>query len=210
MNRLNPRPTKREWLSTFFSAKREWLSTFFSAKDVFTVKNLCVMAMLLAVGVVMKAPVFNIYLTPNQKIIGFEFIPEIIVAYMFGPWGGMAYALALDTVGFLVFPQGAYFFGYAISEMLTLFIYALFVYKQPLRLWKLVIAQAVVTLVVFYGTHFLWGVVLWGADTSFWLNTTKLVINLATFPVIVLMKYFVVRELIPRVVLSPQRAAAGK
>lgn len=140
------------------------MKSFFSTKNVFTTHNLIVMALMVALKIILSQ--FTIFPTPTFKLISFAYLPGAMVSMLYGPWAGLVFGLVGDTVGYIVKPAGPYFFGYAISEMVTNLIYAVFLYKKPLKIWRVAAAKVIIILTVFCGINFLWNVIMYGAVAS--------------------------------------------
>ena len=85
--------------------------------------------------------------------IGFSFVPIILSAILLGPKYSTFIATISDIIGALLFPSGAFFFGFTISSFLTGLIYGLILYKDKFVLDKkfiirLFISTLIVTLFV--------------------------------------------------------------
>ncbi|MDL2251086.1 folate family ECF transporter S component, partial [Lachnospiraceae bacterium OttesenSCG-928-J05] len=62
--------------------------------------------------------------------IGFSFVPVVIAAIMYGPFGGGAVAALGDFVGAILFPIGAYFPGFTLTAFLMGAIHGVFLHKK--------------------------------------------------------------------------------
>jgi len=158
------------------------MQKFFSLQGVFTTRNLAVMAMMVALSMVL-ARFGTIYITPQFRLFSLAYLPGVMVAMLYGPWAALAFGLATDTVSFLVNPGGAYFIGFALSEMLSCFIYACFLYNRPLSVWRVTAARLLVTVLVLLGLNFVWQSILWGALASVFYSSTRMVNHLIQFPI---------------------------
>lgn len=65
----------------------------------------------------------------NMKI-GFNFIPVVIAALLYGPLTAGIVAGAADFLGAVLFPVGIYFPGFTITAFLTGSFYGIFLYKK--------------------------------------------------------------------------------
>lgn len=98
-------------------------------KKTLTVKQLCVLAMLVAITVVLS------YITGNLRIgnsvkFSVSFISVYVSAALFGPlWGGFVGAAA-DVVSHFVNPVGAYIWQFTLIEFFYGFLYGMFFYKK--------------------------------------------------------------------------------
>jgi ECF transporter S component (folate family) len=153
---------------------------FFSAKRVFSPRSLAVMGVMAALAAILSR--FTIYITPTFKGIGFAYLPAVVVPTLLGPWAGLAFALVSDTVGFFANPQGGYFPGYAISEMLSCFLYACFLYRRPIRIWRIAAARLLVLVFITLGLNFVWSSMLFGSTAGTYFVQARFLNNLVQYP----------------------------
>jgi ECF transporter S component (folate family) len=161
-------------------SERVTIREFFDTKDVFCVQNLVMMGIMIAVAAVLSR--FSIYITPTFKAIGFTYLPGALVAMMFGPWSAIAYGFISDAVTYIMNPQGGYFPGFAVSEMLACFIYACFLYKRPVTLLRVVLARLLILVLVVFGLNFIWMNMMYGQIAGGYYTGARLINNLVQFP----------------------------
>lgn len=131
-----------------------------SKKQKLSVKTLVYLAMLAAIQIVLTR--FLSIQTPILRI-GFGFIPYILTAMLFGPIIGGIYGVVTDFIGVLLFPTGGgYFPGFTLSAFLGAFIYGLFLYKKPKKLWRFALSIILVTLIVDICLNTYWLTILTG------------------------------------------------
>ena len=94
--------------------------------------------------------------------IGFSGLPNQIVDYLFGPWIGAIFGGTMDVVKWFISGDGDFFPGFTITAMLGAFIYGLFIYNKPVRLWRVIAAQAAVKIVCNIFLNTLWLNMLYG------------------------------------------------
>lgn len=88
--------------------------------------------------------------------ISFGFIPLALSGALFGPIaGGIVGALA-DIIGMMVFPKGAYFPGFTISNALSGMIYGYFLYNKPKKIINISLAVISVMIFVNIGLNTIW------------------------------------------------------
>ncbi|RXM74381.1 folate family ECF transporter S component [Clostridium tetani] len=88
--------------------------------------------------------------------ISFGFIPLALSGALFGPIaGGIVGALA-DLIGMMVFPKGAYFPGFTISNALSGVIYGYFLHNKPKKIFNIALAVISVMLFVNIGLNTVW------------------------------------------------------
>lgn len=102
-------------------------------------------------------------LGPATMKVGLGFLGSIMLAYFYGPvWGSLG-AAAADLLSSALFGQeGGFFLGFTLSAMLAVLIYAGFLYRKPVKLWRIAAATILVTLLVnlllnTYWLHLLYG-----------------------------------------------------
>ena len=88
--------------------------------------------------------------------IGFSGIPNQIVAYVFGPAVGAIFGALLDIIKFIIKPSGMFFPGFTISAALGGLIYGLFLYRKPVSVKNVLIAQILIKIFVNIGLNTLW------------------------------------------------------
>ena len=125
----------------------------------FTTRTLTTLALLTAMEIVLSR--FLSLNTWNMKI-GFNFIPVVIAAILYGPIGaGITGALG-DFIGALLFPIGAYFPGFTLTAFLTGCVYGLFLYQK--QGWLQVTASVLINqLILSLLLNTLWISVLYGS-----------------------------------------------
>ncbi len=98
-----------------------------SAKSLRKTRILCASAVLAALFVALYA--LKLHLTPQLRIT-FTFIPLAVAGWLFGAVPAMLVGAVGDIVGSLLFPQGAYFPGFTVTQMLSGLIFGLFLYDK--------------------------------------------------------------------------------
>ena len=100
-------------------------------------KQLCALALLIAVGVVLGrlVPVLSVW---NTKI-EFSFVAVMLAACIAGPIGGMVTGALIDFIGAILLPTGPYFPGFTATAALTGLVFGLLLYKKC-NLGRIVIA----------------------------------------------------------------------
>lgn len=154
---------------------------FFSLRGVFKTRNLVVMALMVALHIILRQ-LTSVYITPTFRALSFAYIPGVMVATLYGPWAGIAFGFVVDLVGFISKPVGFYFPGYAVSEMVINFIFAVALFEKPVTVKRAVLAQLAVVITVYFGLNFLWNVIMYGAVASKYFTGARLVSNLIQLP----------------------------
>ena len=124
------------------------------------VRKLAVMAMLLALAVVL-----GFYATiqiGDFLRIGFAFIPNELTGMLFGPVAGGFMGSIADIAKYAVKPIGAFFPGFTISGLLAGLIYGVVLYKKPVSLKRIIVANTLVTVFVNLLLNTYWLTILYG------------------------------------------------
>ena len=134
-------PLTPELFRTPFS-RAYWRCAF---RELKSVKMLAVAAVLLAARVALKP--LNITLSPTLSI-NFGFFVNALGAMIFGPVVAVLSAAVSDTLGCILFPNGAYFFPFIFTEIAGSLIFALFLYRAPLSGWRVTLSRFAVCFLV--------------------------------------------------------------
>ena len=178
---------------------------FWSPRGVFSLRNLTVMAMLLALQVILRQ--FTIQPTPEFRFFSLTFIPMAMVSYLYGPWAALVFGVLGDTLGLITRPMGMYFPGFAISEAAICFIYACFTHKRTVDnvrslIIRVTLARICIAVFVFFGLNFIWFNVfghLFGVPPavreagSFFFASGRLINNLIQLPMYIALSVFFIR-----------------
>lgn len=108
------------------------------------VKAMSVVALLVAINIVLSQTL-SIH-TWNIKI-GFNFIPVVVAAMLYGPAVAGVVAAMGDVVSAIAFPVGPYFPGFTLTAVLTGVLFGLFLKKKP-TVVKIVIVVLIVQLLI--------------------------------------------------------------
>ncbi|MCL2056658.1 MAG: folate family ECF transporter S component [Oscillospiraceae bacterium] len=169
----------------FKKAEAALVKSFFSPRGVFCLRNVTVMGLMIGFTAILSR-FGTIYITPTFRIT-FAYLPGAAVAMLFGPWAALVFGFASDFVGYITNPVGAYFPGFAISDMVHYFIYACFFYKRPYKflpvLIKAVAARLLFVAVIVMGLNYFWMSILTGAVAGSYFTGARLISNLALLPV---------------------------
>ena len=126
-----------------------------SFKELKVTHNLVLCGLMAALAVVLNYTT-SIYITPNIRI-GFSGLPNRVVEYLFGPWVGAVFGAMLDILKYLLKPDGgAFFFGYTFNVMAAGVIYGFILYRKPVRIWRILIAEFLTKAIVNCGLNTLW------------------------------------------------------
>lgn len=156
------------------------------------VRTVTTAAMFMAISVVLGY--FTIVIGDYIKI-GFSSIAGQFVYFLFGPVVGGAFGGALDLLKYMIKPTGAYFPGFTLGAILAGVLYGAILYKRPLTIWRVLIAELVVSAIcnVLLGTW--WLSIMYGKGylAIFPMRAFK---NLVMWPINSVLFYTVARALL--------------
>lgn len=114
-----------------------------AAAELKNVRILVWAALIVALRVVVKSfsiPVFeNLY-------VSISFLPNALGSMVYGPVVALLTGIVSDLFGALLFPTGAYFPPFMLVEMLGSLLFALFLYRMPLKFWRIAVSKLSVNL----------------------------------------------------------------
>lgn len=162
---------------------------FDSVRELKVTHNLVLCGLMAALAVVLNYTT-SIFVTPNIRI-GFSGLPNRVVEYLFGPWVGALFGAALDILKYLLKPDGgAFFFGYTFNVMVAGVIYGTVLYKKPVRVWRIFIAELLTKAIVNCGLNTLWLAVLNG-NAFMAILPARVVKNIIMLPIDTAILFFV-------------------
>lgn len=146
-------------------------------------------AMARALSLVPSIPIFHTKLS-------FGFLARALCAMVCGPVLGLVYGFVEDILGFILQPSGEFFFGYTLSTMLGVLIYALCFYRRRVTVVSIVIANLLVNLLVNAVLGSVWNVMIRGATFWSWF-VPSFVKNMATIAPKALLLYILFSSMLP-------------
>lgn len=158
-----------------------------SVKSMKKTQNLTFCGLMAALGIVLKF-VASIDIGPYIRI-GFADIPNRMVDFLFGPVVGCFFSGMMDILKYLVKPTGTFFFGFTLDAMLAGIIYGYFLYKKPVKIWRIFVAELICKVVINCGFNTLWISILYGKG-FFVLLPARIIKNAVMLPINTLILYF--------------------
>ncbi len=143
---------------------------------------------LIAALVVVLGMVATISFGPYIRI-GFSGIPNRIVEFLFGPVVGCLFGGALDILKYIVNPSGPFFFGFTFNAMLSGVIYGTVLYRKPVSVKRIVLAEFLVKAVVNCALNTLWLSMLYGEAFNV-LLPARVIKNVIMLPIDSFILYF--------------------
>ncbi|BDR60811.1 folate family ECF transporter S component [Lactobacillus xylocopicola] len=120
---------------------------------------------LLGIIIAMKIILGRFSIGSNVVHVSLGFIGSVMLGYMFGPvWGAIGGGIS-DLVASVLFSnQGGFFIGFTLSAMLGPLIYGWFFYQKPVKIWRIIVATLLVTVIINLGLNTVWVHLLYGLD----------------------------------------------
>lgn len=152
-----------------------------SAGEIKKLQKLVFCGLMAAIAIILSATT-TIKLGPYLRI-GFSAYPHRIVDYLFGPVVGIIFGGMMDVLSyFLADGEGMFFFGYTFNAMLAGLICGVLLYRKPVQLWRIVVAQFLLKMLVNVVLGTLWSSMLYGYGFMAILPA-RLIKNLVQWPV---------------------------
>lgn len=155
---------------------------------------------LLVFAALMVAMARALSLIPSIPIahtkMSFGFLARALCALVCGPVMGLVYGFAEDILGFVLQPSGQFFFGYTLSTMLGMLVYALCLYRARISMFRLLLANLIVNVVINAALGTVWTVMTMGGNYGV-LFLVSLVKNLVTIIPKSVLLYILFQALLP-------------
>jgi len=164
-----------------------------AAADLYSTRNLVFAALMVAMARVLA-------LIPSIPIahtrLSFSFPARAMCALVCGPVAGMVYGFVEDILGFILQPTGEFFFGYTISTMAGMLVYALCFYRRRVTVVRIVAANVLVNIFVNAMLGSLWTMMIRGGGYFGWF-VPSLTKNLVTIVPKSVVLYFFFQAMLP-------------
>ena len=164
-----------------------------AAADLYRTRNLVFAALMVAMARVLA-------LIPSIPIahtrLSFSFPARAMCALVCGPVAGMVYGFVEDILGFILQPTGEFFFGYTISTMAGMLVYALCFYRRRVTVVRIVAANVLVNIFVNAMLGSLWTMMIRGGGYFGWF-VPSLTKNLVTIVPKSVVLYFFFQAMLP-------------
>ena len=149
-------------------------------------RRLCVIAVLIAMQIVLgRIAAINV---GSYLKISFGFIPIAICGILTGPFWTLLMAAVCDILGALLFPTGAFYWGFTLVAAVGGLIYGLFLYNRKENIIRCLLCTLAIALIcnILLNTVFLCqiGAMVSPGNEGFWpVMWTRILKNLIQFPV---------------------------
>lgn len=133
-----------------------------------TTKTIAVMGLLIALMVVLSQ-VFG-FETQLFKIT-FDFLPQVVMASLFGPWLTAIGSAVADIVGSTLLAKAPFFIGFTLNSFISGALYGFFFYKKKVTIKNTLICVVLNTLVISLFLTPIWLSIMYGipfTDKRLW------------------------------------------
>jgi ECF transporter S component (folate family) len=168
--------------------KKQFTDSLYELKEL---RTLVAAAMLLAIIVVLGF--YRLQLTDYIRI-GFDSVAKELTGMLFGPVIGCMVGGLSDLISYIVKPIGGFFPGFTISAMAGGTIYGIILYKRPLSIGRIILANSVVAIVVNLLLNTYWLTLLYG-DAYLALLPARAVKQLVMLPIDIILFYITAKLL---------------
>ena len=162
------------------------------------VKILAFAAVICALRIAVKS--LSVPIAPGVYL-SFDCYVNAVGAMVYGPIFALLVGAVSDTLGAVLFPKGAYFFPFIAVEMLSGFIFALFLWRKKLTAPRLLLAKFTVNFlcnIVLNSAIQKWYYALFVTDKVYYMiNGVRIVKNLAIFPLEAVLICVLLNALLP-------------
>lgn len=162
-----------------------------SAREFRQIRTITLCGVFAALAFILES--FSIQLGEYIKI-GFSGLPNEMVDFLFGPAVGCIFAAMLDILKLIVHPGGGWIPGLTLDAFLAGLIYGCFLYKKPIRFWRILAAKFVVAMGINVGLATYWLSQFYGRGYVAMLPA-RFVKNLIMWPINSLILYLLLKVL---------------
>ncbi|MFI3212708.1 MAG: folate family ECF transporter S component [Eubacteriales bacterium] len=132
-----------------------------SCSELKSVKALAVVALLMALEIVISTIYIPLPVYGTQRIY-FSFLVVAFIGMLYGPVVSFWAAFIGDLLGFMIHPQGAFFFGYIITAICGALIFSFFLYRTRITITKIIICKLTINMLVNVCMNSLWDSMILG------------------------------------------------
>ncbi|MCX6064015.1 MAG: folate family ECF transporter S component [Caldiserica bacterium] len=150
-----------------------------SADELKSVSTVSVAGMLVAISIVLS---FLRVVISSVLEISFAFLPLAAGGLLYGPVVGGIMGILSDVLGYFIRPNGPFFPGFTLNALISGLLYGLFLYKKPVTLKRVIIVNALITILINLLLNSLWLSMMYGKAFVV-LLTARIVKNVVMFPI---------------------------
>ena len=157
----------------------------FSYRELRKVGTITTVAMFTAISIILGA--FTVPIGNFLKI-GFSSLTTVGIGFLFGPIVGGIFGAVTDVVKYMIKPSGPFFPGFTIGAIIAGFIYGSLLYKKPVSIKRILIAEISVSIICNMLLGTLWLNMLYG-KAFMAILPMRVVKNIVLLPVNTFMAY---------------------
>lgn len=129
--------------------------------------------------------------------ISFSGLANRVVECLLGPIVGSFFGAVTDILNFIVKPSGAFFPGFTLNKMLEGALFGAILYKKPITVPRIFVAQLLVKAIVNCGFNTLWLCVMYGeAMGTPLLIKTRIIKNAVMLPIDTLITFLLLTAVV--------------
>lgn len=161
----------------------------FSYRELKKVKTITTVAMFSALSIILGA--FTVPVGNFLKI-GFSSLTTVGIGFLFGPIVGGIFGAVTDVVKYMIKPTGPFFPGFTIGAVIAGCIYGSLLYKKPVSIKRILVAEIAVSIICNMLLGTLWLNMLYG-KAFMAIFPMRAVKNIVLLPVNTFMTYALLR-----------------
>ncbi len=158
---------------------------------IFSTKGICLLALLTALQIVL-GNLLQFPLLSKQYSVGF--LPIVVAGFTMGAPGAMIVAGLGDLIGAHLFPQGAYFVGFTITNVLVGFLYGFFLYQKPCT-WVRSLLLSLLVIACYWALNSIWLSILYTSNGYLGWLLSRLPFYALDLPLYTVLTYLVCKPL---------------
>lgn len=170
-----------------------------ASRELRITKSIVLTSILISLALVIETigKAVPIYFFDRQVM--FVFLPQSLIAMLFGPVVGIISGGIIDVLGYFLFNQGYVFFpGYTLSSILSSLIFALFLYRTRITITKLALAKFIINMFINVVLGSIWWSMImidWTIFPAYFVS--GLIKNIVLLPLEVVLLYYLYKKIIP-------------
>ncbi len=161
-----------------------------SVQELKNIHSLAMCAVLVALYVAIDTA--SVYVTPTLQLT-FSFLVLGLLGYRFGTFTGTLAGLACDLIAYIIRPAGPLHLGFTLSTMLTVLVFALFLYERELKLWRIILSKTIINLGINIALNTYWLSNLYG-KAYIVLLSERVIKNIALLPIEIALLWFIFKS----------------
>lgn len=162
-----------------------------SLKELKSTKSIVLAGLLSALNVILGG-ILQITLIPQVLYLSFGYLSVSALGYLCGPVIGAIAGTVCDLLKYMVNPQGSFFIGFTLNELLTGIIYGVFLYHQKPTLKRCFACRFTIILLINILLTPLWLNILYHKAWIVYAST-RVVKNLVLFPIESILMYYTLK-----------------